>query len=349
MAKDIDPTVPPVPARHQLEPGEVKLVITAGRQNTSRPKELFDPFLPFILAAVVVGGVALISRMAPNNPPPSPPTTIRYVPETASCLGYSYGSVAPPGCSIIAVPKRPTEPGKYLTIENVDAPQDLALTFRYEDLAIIIVKSKSEITLAHNERPIFWPPENINSIERLDSTGPYIVSGHVAIRCGPVVGDDLGHQELVSEAGDLARADITFGGHSPRGPPHKRRKTVYVVGSVQSYEGPAKHGHSQFDTEIVDLQKGKRKTANVSLAATRKELNDYGDRLLEWSWQLKEMAARYHVSEKYLLRDQFWHRASVPTPEDEREPSVPPQSLLRPRDQSEEDRDRPVEPPHIPY
>jgi hypothetical protein len=137
----------------------------------------------------------------------------------------------------------------------------------------------------------------------------YIIYGSVAITCGSVIGNDTGSERILVNGGTISQANIEFGSASQRGPPSNptpnRVNTIYVVGAVKSYSGPEKRGNSRFDSELIELSKGRRNSAEVNLEPTHQEKQEY-DRQ-NWNWLMKTaiLAETYHTSVENVRNNAF--------------------------------------------
>jgi hypothetical protein len=137
----------------------------------------------------------------------------------------------------------------------------------------------------------------------------YIIYGTVAITCGSVTGNDTGSERILVNGGSISRANIEFGSTSQRGPPSNptpnRVNTIYIVGAVRSYLGPEKRGNSRFDSELIELSKGKRNSAEVNLEPTHQEKQEYDRQNRNWLTKTAILAETYHTSVENVRNNAF--------------------------------------------
>jgi len=137
----------------------------------------------------------------------------------------------------------------------------------------------------------------------------YIIYGNVAITCGSVIGNDTGSERILANGGAISGANIEFGSASQRGPPSNltpnRVNTIYVVGTVKSYSGPEKRGNSRFDSELIQLSKGRRNSADVNLEPTHQEKQEYDRQNRDWLMETAMIANAYHTSVENVRNNVF--------------------------------------------
>jgi hypothetical protein len=301
-----------LPHGDQRPSGEINFVLKKARVGTARLQEFVATCAPFALGAILVAGLVGLVYFDSWSPPHPSTSVLPSAPEAnsnpQSCISYPQSSL---GCTFVALPEAPVPPGRYLSLETTGTNEpDRRLVFRYESLTIVVVKPPAQISAEDLETAIYWPPPKLTPLtasiegDAKNSRAPYIITGDVEVECGPVVDYDIGNEKLTLENGSLSAAQITFASHSIRGPPYggngESRRKIYIVGSVKSYSGPSKHGHSQFDTELLELREGTKSSADVSLGATRQEETRFAEQKSQWSNSIRELATQHHVSEDYV-------------------------------------------------
>jgi hypothetical protein len=226
-----------------------------------------------------------------------------------------------------SIPSNPLRPGCSATfvLRHPKSTDERELVFSYERIKVIPITSSQIHHALATGAVVFGKGEAKKSsftgrtLVSDEDTDPYIIYGDVDVRCSFVQLYDVGMVTARVEPDRIRYLDVDMTPGLPRGPPHsgasrtltedaedmfRRRhfmetrtipkirpvRTVYVVGRVLSFHGPAQKHQSFMQTNILDL------------SPLEKESMEFAKEQAHWEDQIKELASTALVPIEQLKR-----------------------------------------------